>query len=1109
MDGQPIPEESTAAPPLESVYAHGCALFRKFVVFLLLVCLLLVGLWWVGREQAGFFIHHYLVQLLEEHYEPQGVVPRLGSVDYIEGQGIWLRDLSFYEAHANTAPILEIDEILIRSDARLIDILQQGFQAERVFIHRLHARIAKDAQGQYALSKLLPLPKLGNRRLPITVTDASAHLVLPLDTFELSEHLSNVHLEITPKPIEIPETESPGWVYQLQGEVRGSQLGRLKFAALFRDLDQAWSVAGKAVGLRLTTELAHASSQLAGQDFSEITRVELPLNADFTVTGVGFTSPPTDYEVEGEVVDARFDDERLPYSVTDITGTFSLTPDLWKLDEITARSGQGTLLVRGSRHLTGAHLPDINEVSLEVQNVVLDRHLALYMPPEVKKLWTEFDPDGLVNAKITLRGLGNKWTPDVHLDLLDVGMRFHLFRYPVRHCNGSLDWTPEQVSFDLKARASGSRLKIAGTFNRPGPEFTGRCDVNLLDPIPISEDLYEAFADKPDLFKLIRSFEPTGRIGVSAVFQRDTSTEPVHRSIVIESIDAAIRYEHFPYPITGINGKIAVEDEWVFLRDLQGKNDAGHVTCNGSFSPEKILALDFVATSVPLEEELRKALPFDLGSVWSQLRPQGDLDQLLLQLTHDFNRKKMKLRCEGQMWNRNEYDRNAVSVSPTWLPYTWDRVTGSFVYENGRLSLKDIRGQHRQTEITFQGQGEAKSDGWWLDLKPFAVDRLSSTNELLNALPEPMAESLRTTDFQGSINLLGRVILTHGLVDPGVQRPLERSNPLPAGVVPGLQAQWELDCDVHRASLEIATEELHDINGTVTIMGVMENDKVYNWGNLNLDTVMIWDSQATRVSGPFYLDNQRLALGTVAPQLDPQAPQKSVTANWLAGRLVLDGDIKLLENLPFGLVASLNNARLEDFADELAPQLDSLSGQARIGIQLTGTADGTHTLSGLGSIRMENAQIYEIPMMLSMLKLLSVQQMDRTAFNTSNIQFEIKGDRILLRNIDFIGDAISLKGVGEIDLNRRVQAQFHSTVGSSEKRIPVISDLFGVASRQILVINVEGTLDEPTVTQVPFPLINEALQNLLAQPEPTEPEIISGIPTVGEMFDEALGPAFR
>ena len=148
-------------------------------------------------------------------------------------------------------------------------------------------------------------------------------------------------------------------------------------------------------------------------------------------------------------------------------------------------------------------------------------------------------------------------------------------------------------------------------------------------------------------------------------------------------------------------------------------------------------------------------------------------------------------------------------------------------------------------------------------------------------------------------------------------------------------------------------------------------------------------------------------------------------------------------------------------------------------------------------------------MMLSMLKLLSVQQMDRTAFNTSNIQFEIKGDRILLRNIDFIGDAISLKGVGEIDLNRRVQAQFHSTVGSSEKRIPVISDLFGVASRQILVINVEGTLDEPTVTQVPFPLINEALQNLLAQPEPTEPEIISGIPTVGEMFDEALGPAFR
>ncbi len=1109
MDGQSTPAETNASPPNESVYAHGCALFRKFVFFLLFVCLLGVGLWWVAREQAGYFIHKYLVQLLEDHYESQGITARLGSVDFVEGQGIWLRDLSFYDSHAGGTPLLEIDEILIRSDARLLTIAREGFQAERVFIRRLHSHITPDSAGDYALSRLLPLPQLGNRRLPVTINNASAHLTLPLESWELSEHLSNIQVELTPQPIQSENEEVSGWVYHIQGDVKGTNLGHLKFAALFRDLDQAWSVAGNSNGLRLTTELAHASSHLAGQDLSDVTRVDIPLDAEFWATGFGFTTIPTNYEVKGHVDDARFDDGRLPYPVTDIQGDFILTPSQWRLTHATARTGQGTLELRGSRQLTGPEVPDVTELSLAVRNVMLDRHLARYMPPQVKKLWGEFDPDGLVNAKISLQGTGQTWRPEVHLDLLDVGMQFHLFRYPIQHCNGSVDWNPDRVSFDLKGRASGSRLKIVGAFDRPGPQFTGRCDINLLDPVPISEDLYQAFADKPQLFKLIRSFEPSGRIGVAAVFQREVATEPVHRSIVIDSIDGAIRYEHFPYPITGINGKIILEDDWVFLRDLQGRNDKGHVTCNGSFSPEQLLALDFVATSVPLEEELRKSLPLDLGTVWSQLRPQGDLDQLLLKLTHDFAQKKMSLRCEGQMWNRNEYDRNAVSLSPTWLPYTWDRVTGSFIYEDGSLTLKDIRGQHRQTEITLQGTGHASRDGWWLDLKPFAIDRLSTTAELLHALPQPMSQSLRTTDFQGSINLLGRVILTSGFVEPTVQRPLERSEPLPPGQIPGLQVQWELDCDVQQASLDISTERIHDINGTVGLMGVMENEQVYCWGNLDLDTAMLWESQATNIEGPFYLDNKRLALGTVAPQLNPRAPQRSLNADWLAGTLVLDGEIKLLDNLPFRIVASLENARLEEFADEIAPQLDSLSGRARIGINLTGTADGSHTLNGIGSLRLENARIYEIPMMLSMLKILSVQQIDRTAFNTSNINFEVLGDRILLRDIQFIGDAISLKGVGEIDLNRRVQAQFHATVGRPQRSLEFLNDLFGAASRQILVINVEGTLDTPTVTQVPFPLINEALQNLLAQPEPTEPEIILGIPTVGEMFDDALGPAFR
>ena len=92
------------------------------------------------------------------------------------------------------------------------------------------------------------------------------------------------------------------------------------------------------------------------------------------------------------------------------------------------------------------------------------------------------------------------------------------------------------------------------------------------------------------------------------------------------------------------------------------------------------------------------------------------------------------------------------------------------------------------------------------------------------------------------------------------------------------------------------------------------------------------------------------------------------------------------------------------------------SALARIG----GNAQGMHTWRGNGQVRLRDADIYELPVMINLLKLLSIQRPDRTAFTTSNIDFRVEGDDLALERIDFSGDIISLKGTGRMNAQREL-----------------------------------------------------------------------------------------
>jgi hypothetical protein len=155
-----------------------------------------------------------------------------------------------------------------------------------------------------------------------------------------------------------------------------------------------------------------------------------------------------------------------------------------------------------------------------------------------------------------------------------------------------------------------------------------------------------------------------------------------------------------------------------------------------------------------------------------------------------------------------------------------------------------------------------------------------------------------------------------------------------------------------------------------------------------------------------------------------------------------------------------------------------MTGDIAATIELHGKGSSLHDLGGRGTVQLRDADIYQLPAMVSLLKLLSVRLPDTTAFTKSDIDFYIQAEHMYFDRIDFSGDIVSLLGKGEMNFNRQVRLTFHAMAGSNDRRVPIVRELLGGASQQIMLIHAEGPLSSLSLRREAFPGVNLALQQL-------------------------------
>jgi len=1071
---------------------------KQLVTLALVVAAVAVAGWFYGYDQLDEQIRVEVESRLRDHY--RGLVVTVRSARRIEGQGVEIRGIEIREAGPGDTPILaEIDEVFAQCDTKLPEFLLEQPKVHRLHVHRMKLRAERKENGFWSLGHLIPLPSSEGECPDIQVSDASIDIVDPALQPAGSLTLRDIDLSVAPvvatpvagvgataaaKPVQNPTVRPV--LMRVSGTLAGDHFEKAEVDGLFDPASGQWDLRGAVEALEFNPRLRAALPRDVSSLLEPLASVRGRTYFGFEVQRASLdprrsNSPEMRFVIEGKISEGRVDDARLPDPLTDVTATLRCDNHSLTISDLTARCGGSQIHLSGEMFGYGPSSP--LKVELNARQLQVDRLAISKLAPDLEFVWEKFSPKGTVDVEAVLAFDGQQWTPNLSVSCHDLSVLYDQFPYRVTDGVGSIDLKNNQLSIRMRAVGGGQVIRCRAEIQEPGDDFSGWIELQSEGPVPLDEKLIAAMDYRGQ--KIVRSFSPRGSVSFQARFHRERGEAELHRKLNLSIHEGSIQYVHFPYPIYDLSGSLQLTDEdWVF-HNLTGRNDSGYIVGSGHWLADaphgQHLTLNFTATDVPLEDELRLALSPGVQRLWANLRPRGNIDHLGVQVQYNADRNKLALNVQAQKWPPGQsVEGRTISIEPAWFRYRLDNVTGSFNYRDGIVELNDLHAVHGRATLEAEGRCEIQPDGACsVQLARITADRVPVDHELLAALPSGVGSSLARFNLSEPINING------GL---GVLVPKDPEQ-FPS-------VQWDMNVDVENGRIQAGVPIEH-IHGGLQLVGHSQNRQFVSRGELSIDSAIVRDIQLTQIKGPVLIDAEKIAFGIAAEQGMPGRVPRPISATMFGGVVALDGQVRLSEEAPFQLSATMEGADLPQVMHELAPRQNSLTGKVFGSVNLTGTGQGVHTYRGDGQIRLRDANIYELPVMIAMLKMLSINKPNnRTAFTTSDIDFRIEGDDLEFDRIDFIGDAICLKGKGRMTGQREIDLKFYTQVGRDEMHLPIVRPVLGEASRQFMLVEVTGSLDQPTVNKTAFPRLNERLQELFPelagqreQPEPTVPII--------------------
>ncbi len=783
-----------------------------------------------------------------------------------------------------------------------------------------------------------------------------------------------------------------------------------------------------------------------------------------------------------------------------------------------------------------------NLLRLEVSaaGVTLDDQLFERMPDQMKRGRRMFSPTGQVDLgyKFTREAVG--WRRELEVRPKQVGMTYEKFRYPVSDVRGLVKRTTthtgeEITTIDLVGTAAGQVITMKGRIEGDGPDPALNFRVTGLN-VPINEQLYAAFP--PKYAAVVREFRATARGDFVAEITQRPGVNLIENEFRLDIKDGKVNYTAFPYPLEKLKGRLVVRttstdptrptppgaplnrDE-IMLDGFTATHAGAVLSMHGAkrLAPngrDRLLVLHVGGNNVPLDAELRAALKAaKVDSVWDKLAPRGKITFAADVEVTDRAAALPTVRVAKLPANSvipaagtdvgiahapaldpaNDIKLTLLfsgpTVKPTFFAYELTELSGWLEYKNNRLDLAHVAARHGPSRvkldaghIRFYPDGSTWSNIGGIEMKPLIPDAA-----LRQALPGKLGPAVEQLRLSGGTELQVKHLVV--LTPPDEPTRAANTNLTPTrpsltDLRPDPIVYWDAELKLFGASLDTGVL-WEDAYGSVACRGRYEGTHLGAIrGNVWLERALVSRLPLTDAKCQVTADPQQPDPARPGQFLPPTLQMLTVTGRLFNGDVGGQARVILTDQSPYEVWLTVTDAQLEEVARhyKLGSGAD-LKGVAQAQLLIFNKPDtrtGRMVTEGSGKIDVPTGRMYNLPILLELVKVLKANTPDKTAFEQAHAVFRIQGDRIKVDQLDLIGKAICVGGSGELDFQGDyVKFEFYTMLSQVLKQMinTPVGDLTAFVSKNLFTIKLVRENGELKYKPEPVPLVTEPTKAVL------------------------------
>jgi hypothetical protein len=939
-------------------------------------------------------------------------------------------------------------------------------------LERPRLRVMRDAEGRWNLADLLPPPDL-RERIPtliikqgtIVVEDRRAHGAEPLE-------IKDVNLTVINDPDLTVTIEGCG-VSDATGAVQLTGTWQRDTGRTTLTCDAPSVPVGPALVRRLSGACPQAAEHL--RDLSGSGNLHCAL--DYRPG----TPRPWEHDLTLALTKGKFSHPLLPVALEGITASFRCVNG--HIDRAEAHAHAGAAAVTATvADVTLSPICDgpesccsledaikFNKLDVTVENLPVTESLINQLPEKYHTLHRDFLPCGPVNASLVLwhdgdKGLRRRLT----LKPQRMSASFVKFPYPLDRITGDIvhksgGGEPERLTIDLVGHASDQPVTVHAELTGTGPDRIATITVHG-NNIPLDQQLLAALNKKEyQKYRLLaESFHPIGlaNFHVTSGWRRDSALPEGgtwENHYVIDFHDATVNYDPFPVRLEKVHGTLIIEpDHWEF-RKFEGAHGAGKFFTGGRSrrgpDGKDHVEIGIAGRGVLLDDDLRAALVGakrdEWQRVWATFNPEGQIDfDGTVNLPPSEGKEPVPEIVLTVL-------PRGCRVTPKFFAYALDDLRGRVHYEKGTVELENVTAAHNATRVAIDhAVVQLKPGGGFkADLLDLHGDPLIADGDFIAALPEALRKAVAALSVQGPLTVRTRLYID---APPGTDPP---------------RIYWDGSATARDVTLR-AGIALEHVSGTVAARGWHDGHHIDGaTGNLDVRELTIFNQPIRNLRGQLVVTDE-----------EPDVLRfPGLMAEYFGGQVYGPLRIELGPRPRYRLNLTAAEVKLEEFGRHNFNNTE-LNGLAVARVYLEGEGGELSGLKGNGRIDVPQGRMYKLPLLLDLLKFLGLRLPDRTFFEEAHAVFDIDGPRAHVKQLELYGNAISLRGSGDANIDGSDLAfSFNVDWARLGQVLPEgVRELPREISNQLFRIDMRGRVGDVHFREVPVPILTGPLRKMLS-----------------------------